>query len=132
MPQPTAADLAQVPLLAALPQETLEMLASRFEAEDHGAGHRVVTEGTPGYAFYIVSSGALTVTQEGRVLRTLGPRDFFGEISILAEGVRTATVTADEPSEVWVLFGTSFRSLQVARPDVAAALEQAMDDRLSS
>ncbi len=132
MPQPTAADLAQVPLLADLPDEMLATLASRFEVEEHAAGHHVVTEGRPGYAFYIVSTGALTVTQEGRVLRTLGPRDFFGEISILAEGIRTATVTADEASEVWVLFGTSFRVLQATRPDVAAALEQAMDDRLSS
>ena len=131
MPQPTAADLAQVPLLAALPEEMLTTLASRFEPEDHAAGHRVVIEGSPGYAFYIVSTGSLTVTREGQVLSTLGPRDFFGEISIMGEGLRTATVTATEPSEVWALFGTSFRVLQGSHPDIAAALEQAMNERLS-
>ena len=131
MTQPTSADLARVPLLADLPDEMLTTLAAAFEVEDHPVGHRVVTEGRPGYAFYVVHTGALTVTQEGRVLRTLGPGDYFGEISILGEGLRTATVTADELTEVWVLFGTTFRALQVARPDIAAALEQAMDDRLA-
>ena len=131
MTQPTAAGLAEVPLLSALPQEMLETLATRFEEEEHAPGHPIVTEGRPGYAFYVVRSGSLSVTQDGRLLRTLGAGDFFGEISILGDGVRTATVTADTAAEVWVLFGTSFRVLQSQRPDVAAALESAMDERLA-
>jgi CRP-like cAMP-binding protein len=132
MTDPTAAGLAEVPLLADLPEEILTALATRFEVEEHQAGHAVVTEGRPGYAFYVVRSGSLTVTQGGSVLRTLGAGDFFGEISILGEGLRTATVTTSEPCELWVLFGTSFRVLQSQRPDVAGALEAAMEDRLAA
>ena len=59
------------------------------------------------------------------------PRWRFGEIAILGEGRRTATVTATEPVVVWTMFGTLFRDLQATRPDVAAALEAAMAERLA-
>jgi len=128
-----AADLADVPLLAGLSEEARAALAERFEVERHAAGHSIVTEGRAGYSFYVIAKGTATVTHEGRELRTLGPGDFFGEIAILGqEGRRTATVTAAEAMVVWALFGTSFRTLQMERPQVAAALEQAMKDRLAA
>lgn len=92
----------------------------------------MVTEGQAGYAFYVLESGKATVTRDGDELRTLEPGDFFGEIAILGGGRRTATVTATEPVVAWVMFGTTFRTLQMARPDVAEALQDAMRQRLAT
>lgn len=131
-PHPTADDLARSPLLADLPGEVLAVLAERFETEAFDAGHRFVVEGRSGYAFYVLDKGTVSVSQEGREIRSLGPGDFFGEIAILGTGRRTATVTAAEPGEAWTLFGTSFRELQAMRPDVATALQDAMADRLAA
>ncbi len=83
-----------------------------------------------GYSFYLLDPGSVSVKHEGREVRTLG--DFFGEIAILGEGRRTATVTAIEPGVAWSLFGTSFRTLQAERPDVADALQSAMTQRLAA
>ena len=131
MSHPSPEQLATVPLLAGLPDEYLRALAGYFEVEEHAAGHAIVREGSSGYAFYVVASGAVAVTQDGAELRRLGAGDFFGEISIIGEGRRTATVTALEPTVVWELFGTSFRVLQADHPDLAAALEAAMQQRLA-
>lgn len=132
MSQPTATDLADIALFASLDDAQRAAFAERFTVEEHRVGHPVVLEGKAGYAFYIVASGRLSVTQEGRELRTLGPGDFFGEISIIGDGRRTATVTATEPSELWVLFGTEFRVLQSSHPTAAALLQQAVEERLAA
>ena len=129
---PAADDLARIPLLSGLPEEALDVLAERFDTERFDAGHRFVAEGRAGYAFYVIDRGRASVTQDGREIRSLGPGDFFGEIAIMGTGRRTATVTATEPGEVWTLFGTSFREMQSARPDVAEALSAAMADRLAA
>jgi CRP-like cAMP-binding protein len=129
---PTAEDLAKIPLLAGLSNEARATLAERFEVEEFPAGAAVVTEGRAGYAFYVIAEGLAAVLHDGRHLREMGPGDHFGEISIMGEGRRTASVVAATPLVLWVLFGTAFRGLQVTEPDVAAALEQAMADRLAT
>lgn len=132
MDHPTADALLASPLLAVLSPDARAELAQRFDVEEFESGHRIVTEGSAGYAFYVIAGGTVEVSAEGRPLRTLGVGDFFGEISILGEGRRTATVTAVGPVEVWSLFGTTFRVLQLNRPDVADALTAAMNDRLAT
>jgi cAMP-dependent protein kinase regulator len=132
MDRPTPDDLLRCPLLAGLAPEMRTALAGRFEVEDFPAGARVVAEGRSGYAFHVIDQGTAVVTQEGRELRRLGPGDFFGEIAIIGEGRRTATVSADGPLVVWSLFGTEFRTMQHDAPEVAAALEAATRDRLAT
>ena len=132
MAAPTADDLAKVPLLSGLSDDARGALAGRFEVEAYAAGHAIVTEGRAGYAFYVVAEGLAAVLHDGRHMRELGPGDYFGEISIMGEGRRTATVVAATPVEVWVLFGTVFRTLQTSDPEVAAALQEAMEARLAS
>lgn len=131
MTRPSPEQLASVPLLAGLPDDYLRELAGYFEVEEHGSGHAIVREGSSGYAFYVIASGAVAVTREGQELRRLEAGDFFGEISIIGDGRRTATVTATEPTVVWELFGTSFRVLQANHPGLATALEAAMQQRLA-
>jgi CRP-like cAMP-binding protein len=59
------------------------------------AGETVVKEGSEAAAFYLIDAGTATVTVHGAVRRTLGPGDYFGEIALLDQGVRSATITAD-------------------------------------
>ena len=132
MDQPTAADLLAVPLFAGLSEGMRTHLADELEVEEHAVGHAIVREGASGYAFYVIASGTVSVTQEGRELRMLGAGDFFGEISIEGQGRRTATVTATSPVVVWVLFGTDFRVLEESHPEVAAALSTAIQERLAA
>ena len=129
--RPTADDLGRVPLFAALPGAARQALADRFQVESFDAGHRLVTEGRPGYSFYVVAEGELAVQHDGEPVRTLGPGDHVGEIAILGPGRRTATVVTTGPVVVWSMVGTDFRLLQDERPDVAAALEDAMARRLA-
>ena len=107
------------------------MLAGHLEIEAFDAGRRLVAEGRVGYSFYVIDSGRVEVSHDGAPVREMGPGDYFGEIAILGEGRRTATVTAVEPVVAWSLFGTHFRTLQAERPDVADALEAAMRERLA-
>jgi CRP-like cAMP-binding protein len=59
-------------------------------------------------------------------VRTLGPGDSFGELAILGDGRRTATVTTTSPAHVLVLFGTEFRRLQQEYPEAAERIESAL------
>ena len=132
MSHPTASDLAAVPLFAGMSEQVRSALADRFDVKSHRAGERAVTEGNSGYAFYVVHEGTLSVSRAGKAVRQLGPGDFFGEISIIGDGRHTATVTADGPALLWVMFGTRFRELQGDHPEAAIAVQAAMDARLAA
>ena len=118
-----AEDLAGVPLFADLEPDKRETLASWFEVRDVSAGVKLTGEGASGYSFFVLREGTTTVTIDGNEVRTLGPGDFFGELAILGDGRRTATVTTATPVRVLVLFGTEFRQLQQDYPELAAQIE---------
>ncbi len=132
MDHPSVEDLEQVPLLADLSDAERSALSELFDMMEYDAGRTLVGEGRAGYAFYVINRGRVAVTHEGERLRELGPGDFFGEIAILGKRRRTATVTATEPVVVWVLLGSAFEELQSSRPEVAAALQEAMRHRLEA
>lgn len=134
MTSPAAAQLSACPLFREMDAEVLASLAPAFDVEIHAAGHRVVAEGDSGYAFYVVAEGSLVVSRTGVEAGRLGPGDFFGEIAFdgHAAGRRSATVTAATPSVLWVMFGTRFRALQLAHPDVAASIRATMESRLQA
>ena len=69
------------------------------------------------------------MSAQGNQIRELGPGDYFGEVAILGDGRRSATVTTTTQSQLLVLFGTEFRRLQEDQPEIAARLEAAMADR---
>jgi CRP/FNR family transcriptional regulator, cyclic AMP receptor protein len=124
------AELAGVPLFASLGSAQLQELAGWFHVQNAGEGRRLVGEGAPGYTFFVIVEGTAQVTADGVALVTLGPGDFFGEIAILGDGQRTATVTSTSPVRMLVLFGTEFRQLEAAHPAIAAELTAAMQSRL--
>ena len=123
MPAATAEDLVGVPLFADLNPDERATLATWFEVQNASAGMRLTGEGASGYSFFVLREGTATVTIDGNEVRTLEPGDFFGELAILGDGRRTATVTTASPARVLVLFGTEFRQLQQEYPELAAQIE---------
>jgi CRP-like cAMP-binding protein len=83
-------------------------------------------EGESGYSFFVLGNGTATVSVDGAEIRTLEPGDFFGELALLGDGRRTATVTTASPAKVLVLFGTEFHRLQQEYPELAARIESAL------
>ena len=127
----SAADLAGIPLFESLSDPDLQELASRFDERNTGEGVRLIGEGAAGYSFFILTEGSAVVTSGDATLADLGPGDFFGEIAILGDGRRSATVTTTSPATLLVMFGSEFRRLQDAQPDIAAGIEEAMRRRVS-
>jgi CRP-like cAMP-binding protein len=124
---PAAADdLAGIPLFDMLEPDERGAIAPWFELEDVGSGVKLTGEGASGYSFYVLRDGAATVSIDGSEVRTLGPGDFFGELALLGNGRRTATVTTAAPSRVLVLFGTEFRQLQQMYPELASRIESGL------
>ena len=90
---------------------------------------KVAGEGAPGYSFFGIAEGTAVVSSGGDELARLGPGDFCGEVAILRDGRRSATVTTTSPARLLVMFGTEFRKLQEDQPEIAARLEAVMADR---
>ena len=105
-------------------------MAEWFDATSFSEGVKVAGEGAPGYSFFVIAAGAAVVSSGGDELARLGPGDFFGEVAILGDGRRSATVTTTSPARLFVMFGTEFRQLQEAQPEIATRLEAAMAERV--
>ena len=125
----TVDDLADLPLFAELEEPDLRELAPWFEVKDVGEGVRLVGEGASGYSFFVIVDGSALVTAGGAEVATLGSGDFFGEFALLGSGRRQASVTTTAPTRVLVMFGTEFRRLQQAHPEIAGQIEAAMQKR---
>ena len=126
MPVATADDLSGIPLFDTLEAEERMTIAPWFELQDVSAGVNLTGEGASGYSFFVLRDGTATVSVDGAEIRTLEPGDFFGELALLGDGRRTATVTTASPAKVLVLFGTEFRRLQQEYPELAARIESAL------
>jgi CRP-like cAMP-binding protein len=130
VPEAALSALASVPLFEPLPPTSLEKLARAAAAETVPAGAAVVTEGELGDAFYVVVDGSLEVGADGSPLRSLGPGDFFGEIALLRDVPRTATVIATTDSTVLAIRRLDFLSAVLGNPDSAETVEAVVVSRL--
>lgn len=124
--------LEAIPLFAPLGSTVLETVAAELVPVAVPAGGIVVREGEPGDRFYVVDAGRLEATQDGRHLRDLADGDFFGEIALLREVPRTATVTAASPSRLLALERDEFVAAVTGHPDSRRAAEAAIATRLGS
>jgi MFS family permease len=122
--------LQQIPIFASLPAPTLERLASELEAVPAPAGSVVIRQGDHGDRFYIVESGRLKVTVDGSSSRELGPGDSFGEIALLRDVPRTATVEAETEALLQALEREDFLEAVTGHPPSARAADAVVGARL--
>jgi CRP/FNR family cyclic AMP-dependent transcriptional regulator len=111
--------LRQVPLFQELSKREISALASAAKEVHHPAGAVLAREGEQGLGFFLIVDGTASVVVNGRTRRKLGPGDSFGEISLLDEGPRTATVTADTPVTLLGITSWVFKRTVSANPQVA-------------
>lgn len=124
--------LSAVPLFEPLSVAAKEHLASRLGSRSVPAGTAIVSEGEPGDYFYIVVAGEADVTIRGKKVRTHGPGDHFGEIALIRDVPRTATVTAQEKMQLCTIRREDFLAVVTGHPAVRAAGEEVVTERLAA
>lgn len=124
------AQLRRVPLFAGCTDKQLQFIAGRVEELDLPAGMTLCREGSSGGDFFILLSGSADVTVKGAKLKSLGTGDFFGEIALLDNGPRTATVTVREPARALVLGPAQFRDVLHQNAEIAVTMLAAVVERL--
>jgi CRP-like cAMP-binding protein len=111
--------LENVPLFSGMKGKELKRLAQAMKEKRAEAGENVTEEGKKGVGFFVIESGTARVTVDGQQKRTLGPGDYFGEIALISDVPRTATVTAETPLRCWGLAPWDFRPLVEGNATVA-------------
>jgi len=115
--------LAQVPLFSHLSRRHLKRLADSTTEQRYMEGAAIVREGEDGDSFYVIVEGQARVeNSKGKTVNQLVPGDFFGEISLLDGGARTATVVSDTPMRMLVLKRNAFRKIVTDDAAVATKL----------
>lgn len=122
--------LAQVRLFSTLNKKQLSLVGKASDEVRVPAGKVLVTEGTAGHEFYLILGGQAIVRRGGRRVAMLGPGQYFGELSLLDRGPRTATVVADTDMALLVLGQREFAAILESVPIVAHKLLEAMAHRL--
>jgi len=119
-----------VPLFADLDKRELQGLASSMKERTFNTGQTIASEGQTGIGFFVIAEGTAKVTQGDEERATLGPGDYFGEIALIDDGTRTASVTADSDLKVYGLTSWEFRPLVETNASIAWKLLQTMAKRL--
>jgi CRP/FNR family cyclic AMP-dependent transcriptional regulator len=122
--------LEHVPLLAELTQRDRRRLAKTMKERTFPSGREVVVEGRNGVGFFIIADGTAAVSIGDRVIKMLGPGDYFGEMALLHGGERSATVTADTELRCLTITAWGFKTFVLEHPQVAWALLQTLAQRM--
>jgi MFS family permease len=122
--------LRGLPLFAPLEPKSLEAIAQQLVRVEVPAGDPVITEGAEGDRFYVIESGALTASHQGQVLSQMGPGDPFGEIALLRDVPRTATVVADTDSVLYALDRAEFLAAVTGSTEVNTRADDLISRRI--
>ena len=122
--------LRTIPIFSPLSAPVLEGLAGRLHLVRVGAGEAIVRQGEPGDRFYVVAAGEVEVAIDGRPQATQGPGEHFGEIALLRDVPRTATVTARTAAELFALERDDFLAAVTGHSGSAEAAEAVVGARL--
>ncbi|TML58073.1 MAG: cyclic nucleotide-binding domain-containing protein [Actinobacteria bacterium] len=118
-------ELRQVPLFSGLSQRQLKQLARGFKEREFRPGTSMVRQGEmSGVGFFVITGGEASVSVDGMEVAKLGPGDHFGELALISEQVRSATVTAEGPLQCLVMAFWDFRRFAKENPDVTWKLLQ--------
>ena len=124
--------LMRVPLFAGCSKKELGEIALVADEIDVGPGKVLTREGDSGREFFVLVEGAAEVRRKGRKVRTMDAGDFFGEIALLSNRPRTATVTTTVPGSVLVVTDRAFRELMKKMPSIQLKVLTALADRLAA
>ena len=122
--------LKNVPLFASCSKTELQRIASLADELDLADGATLIREGERGREFIVIAEGTVRVTRNGKQIRDLGAGDFIGEIALVADVPRTATVTATSPVRLLVVTDRAFRGLLEQMPSIAKKVLQSLGERL--
>lgn len=120
--------LQGVPMFEPLSLAVMEQLAGALVPVRFEAGDEIIREGEPGDAFYVIVRGTTQVSQQGRDRRVLGPGGSFGEIALIREVPRTATVRATTDVEAYRLGGSDFLAAVTGNPYSTSVATRVIDD----
>jgi CRP/FNR family transcriptional regulator, cyclic AMP receptor protein len=122
--------LKNVPLFADLPRKDIERIANTMRSRTFRPGDTIAQEGSGGVGFFVIEEGEARVTVHGEQVGTLKRGDYFGEIALIAETDRTATVTADTELRCLGMTSWEFRPLVESNASIAWKMLEAMASRL--
>jgi CRP-like cAMP-binding protein len=124
--------LRRVPIFAGLDRKELELLAKLAKEQRYEPGATIVESGASGHGLYIVKEGNVSVVRDGHKVASMGPGQFFGEISVLDGGPRTADVKADTDTVCLTLISWEIKPLLMDNAAISYKMLLEMVKRLRS
>jgi CRP/FNR family transcriptional regulator, cyclic AMP receptor protein len=123
------AHLREIPLFAGLGKKERRIVARQADEVDVEPGRHLVREGEFAYEFFAIEEGTAEVRRGEQLLAELGPGDFFGEMGLIGNVTRNASVVARSPLTVMVLTGSAFRQIERDLPAVSKEIRRAIEER---
>jgi CRP-like cAMP-binding protein len=124
--------LQRVPLFADLGRKELEQVADSMKERRFEQGETLTVEGRGGVGFFVVEEGEAAVTVREEQRAKIGPGDYFGEIALISEGARTATITAETPVKAWGMTMWDFRPLVEGNAQMSWKMLQGMAKKVQA
>lgn len=125
-----SAILAGCPLFTGIDPEGLQALADKAAQIDFPAGHVIARQGEIGTGFFVVIDGRVRVVRDGSLIATLGPGEFFGELSVLDRQPRNAMVAAEVATTCLALASWDFEAVLLDQPRLTLAILRGVAVRL--
>ena len=122
--------LKHVPLFSGCSKKELGQVSRIADEIDLRAGKTLIKEGTPGREFFVLVDGTAEIRRKGKKIDSAGPGDFFGEMALLSDQPRNATVVTTSPVDALVVTARNFRMLIETNPLIALKVMRAVADRL--
>jgi CRP/FNR family transcriptional regulator, cyclic AMP receptor protein len=125
-----AEHLKKVPLFAGIPDAQLQRIANGVKERKFDRGTSIVSAGETGHGFYLIVQGEAEVRRDGRTIRTMGAGEYFGELALIRNTPRTATVVAKEPTTCLALLPWDFKGILESNPAIAIRLLETVANRI--
>ena len=122
--------LSRVPIFENLLPDQMASILAVAQEHTYAPGQIIVTQGTPGQAFYLITSGEMAIERDGQALGAFGQGDFFGEMSLLDSARRSATIRAIDETHCPMLSSWDFKSLLERVSSIAIRLLEVLSRRL--